>query len=90
MVKTVKLKRGEGSIVQLKQRDPNSGERRDSKLWSILYCAGTRQVRENTKTNDYSKAYNMLIERRDRCRRAQARRFRYPTLSVRRHLRQLH
>jgi hypothetical protein len=25
MVKTVKLKRGEGSIVQLKQRDPNSG-----------------------------------------------------------------
>jgi integrase len=64
MVKTVELRRVEGSIIRLKQRDPNTGERRDSKFWYILYYVGTRQVRENTKANDYSKAYNMLIERR--------------------------
>jgi hypothetical protein len=38
--------------------------KRKSKFWYILYYVGTRQVRENTKTNDYSGAYNMLIERR--------------------------
>ena len=54
MVKTVELKRAGGSIIRLKQRDPNTGERRDSKFWYILYYVGTRQVRENTKTNDYS------------------------------------
>ena len=64
MVKTVELKRGHGSIIRLKQRDPKTGERRDSKFWYILYYVGTRQVRENTKTDDYSEAYNMLIERR--------------------------
>jgi integrase len=64
MVKTIELKRGKGSIIRLKQRDPKTGERRDSKFWYILYYVGTRQVRENTMTNDYSEAYNMLIERR--------------------------
>jgi integrase len=64
MVQTIELKRGKGSTIRLKQRDPKTGERRDSKFWYILYYVGTRQVRENTKTNDYSEAYNMLIERR--------------------------
>lgn len=64
MVKTVELKRGDGSIIRLKQRDPNTGKPRDSKFWYILYYVGSRQVRENTKTEDYSEAYNMLVERR--------------------------
>jgi hypothetical protein len=89
MVKTVELKRGKGSIIRLKQRDPKTGERQDSKFWYILYYVGTRQVRENTKTNDYSEAYNMLIERRADAAEGKPR-FRYPTLSVRRHPRQLH
>ena len=49
MVKTVELKRGHGSIIRLKQRDPKTGERRDSKFSYILYYVGTRQVREDTR-----------------------------------------
>jgi hypothetical protein len=64
MVKSVELKRGHGSIIRLKQRDAKTAEQRDSKFWYVFYYVGTRQVRENTKTADYSEAYNMLIERR--------------------------
>jgi hypothetical protein len=49
MVKTVELKRGGGSTIRLKQRDPNTAELRDSRFWYILYYVGTRQDRENMK-----------------------------------------
>src|ERR1700675_4668395 len=56
--KQMKPKKGEGSIVRLKQR---GGE---SKFWYILYYQDGRQVRENTKTDDYQAAYDMLVSRR--------------------------
>jgi integrase len=64
MQNQIELKKGEGSVIRLKQRDPQTGEKRDSKFWYILYYQDGRQVRENTKTDNWQTAYNMLIERR--------------------------
>src|ERR1700719_1029021 len=60
----LELKKGEGSIIRLKQRDPKTGETRDSKFWYILYYQDGRQVRENTKTDEYQAAYDILVSRR--------------------------
>jgi integrase len=59
----IELRKGDGSIIRLKQRD-KSGEVRESKYWYILYYQDGRQVRENTKTADYQTAYDTLISRR--------------------------
>ena len=53
-----------GRLLRLKQRDPKTGKSRDSKFWYILYYSDGRQIRENTKTNDYTAAVNMLAARR--------------------------
>ena len=60
----LELKKAEGSIVRLKQRDPKSGEARESKYWYILYYQDGRQIRENTKTDEYRVAYDILLSRR--------------------------
>ena len=63
--KQIELKKGDGSIVRLKQKpDAKTGEARESKYWYILYYQDGRQVRENTKTDDYQAAYDMLVSRR--------------------------
>lgn len=61
---TYELKKGDGAVLRLKQRDPKTGEPRDSKFWYILYYSDGRQIRENTKTDDYTTAVNMLAARR--------------------------
>lgn len=78
----VELKRGDGSVVRLKQKDPKTGETRDSKFWYILYYVGSRQVRENTKTADWQQAYDLLVQRRVEATKGEpvasdAKRFRY-------------
>ena len=60
----IEPKKGEGSIVRLKQRDAKTSQARESKYWYILYYQDGRQVRENTKTDDYQAAYDMLVSRR--------------------------
>ena len=60
----IQPKKGEGSIVRLKQRDAKTGQVRESKYWYILYYQDGRQVRENTKADDYQAAYDMLVSRR--------------------------
>jgi hypothetical protein len=59
----IDLKKGQCSIVRLKQRS-KTGEVRESKYWYIFYYQEGRQVRENTKTADYQTAYDTLISRR--------------------------
>jgi integrase len=59
----IELKKGEGSIIRLRQRDM-SGRVRESKFWYVLYYQDGRQVRENSKTTDYQAAYDMLVSRR--------------------------
>jgi hypothetical protein len=41
-----------------------TGEARESKFWYILYYVAGRQVRENTKTDNYQEAYDLLVKRR--------------------------
>jgi hypothetical protein len=52
-------------VIRLKQKDPKTGEVRDSRFWYILYYVNGRQVRENSKTNDYQEAYDLLVTRRN-------------------------
>jgi integrase len=55
---------GEGSILRLKQKDPKTGEKKASKYFYILYYSAGRQIRENTKTEDYAEAEKLLMRRR--------------------------
>jgi integrase len=57
----IELKKGEGSVIRLKQANSPTGE---SKFWYILYYASGRQVRENTKVTDYREAYDLLVKRK--------------------------
>jgi integrase len=60
----MKPQHGQGTVIRLKQKDPKTGEVRDSRFWYILYYVAGRQVRENTKTDNYQEAYNLLVKRR--------------------------
>src|SRR5258708_3704378 len=53
-----------GTVIKLKQKEPQTREVRDSRFWYILYYVAGRQVRENTKTDNYQEAYNLLVKRR--------------------------
>jgi integrase len=61
MQKGMELKKGEGSIIKLKQCNSPTGE---SKYWYILYYANGRQVRENSKCIEWKDAYDLLVSRR--------------------------
>ena len=60
----MKPQHGQGTVIRLKQKDPKTGEVHDSKFWYILYYVAGRQVRENTKTDNYQEAYDLLVKRR--------------------------
>jgi len=60
----MKPQHGQGTVIRLKQKDPKIGEVRDSKYFYILYYVAGRQVRENSKTDDYQEAYDLLVKRR--------------------------
>ncbi len=60
----MKPQHGHGTVIRLKQKDPKSGAVRDSRFWYILYYVNGRQVRENSKTDEYQIAYDLLVQRR--------------------------
>ncbi len=60
----MKPQHGQGTVIRLKQKDPKSGAIRDSRFWYILYYVAGRQVRENSKTDNYQEAYDLLVKRR--------------------------
>jgi integrase len=61
MTEQVQPRHGEGSVVKLKQATSPTGE---SRYWYIMYSANGRQMKENSKTEDYQTAYNLLVKRR--------------------------
>lgn len=60
-IESVELKKGDGSIIRLKQRNSPTGL---SKFWYILYYVAGRQIRENTHTEQWQQAYDLLLRRR--------------------------
>jgi integrase len=60
-IQAVELRKGEGSIIRLKQANSPTGK---SKFWYILYYVDGRQVRENSKKTEWKDAYDLLIKRR--------------------------
>jgi integrase len=57
----MKLKRGDGAIIKLKQKTSPTGE---SKYWYLLYYVNGEQVKENSKKVEWKDAYDLLIRRR--------------------------
>jgi integrase len=61
----MKPQHGQGTVLRLKQGG------KESKFWYILYYVAGRQVRENTKTENYQEAYDLLVTRRDEANRGE-------------------